>query len=171
MRLHLGSVNMLLWFAGLSFIIVATVFASPAIDYRLIIIGSLVPVIEMVLEGPWVLHSLLAPVLVMAFVMIAFQGKRLKQRKWLGIPIGMFLYLFLDRAWTKADLFWWPLSGFQINKADAPTWEDPALLVLMEVAGLLAAIYGVIKYKIYEKENMKLFFKTGRIQRQMMQGK
>tara|TARA_A100001037_G_scaffold278223_1_gene278995 strand:- start:791 stop:1114 length:324 start_codon:yes stop_codon:yes gene_type:complete len=107
----------------------------------------------------------------MAFVMMAFQGKRLKQRKWLGIPIGMFLYLFLDRAWTKADLFWWPLSGFQINKADAPTWEDPAILVLMEVTGLLAAIYGVAKYKIHEKENMKLFLRTGRIQRQMMQGK
>ena len=124
----------------------------------------------MVLEGPWVLHSLLAPVLVMGFVMIAFQGKRLKQRKWLGIPIGMFLYLFLDRAWTKAGLFWWPLSGFQIDKANAPTWEQPVVLVVMEATGLLAASYGVRKYKIYEKENMKLFLRTGRIQRQMMQG-
>ena len=162
MRLHLGSLIMLLWFAGLSFIIVATVFACPAIDYRLVVIGSLVPVIEMVLEGPWVLHSLLAPVVVMGFVMIAFQGKRLKQRKWLGIPIGMFLYLFLDRAWT--------LSGFQIDKANAPTREQPVVLVVMEATGLLAASYGVRKYKIYEKENMKLFLRTGRIQRQMMQG-
>ena len=170
MRLHLGSLIMLLWFAGLSFIIVATVFASPAIDYRLVMIGSLVPVVEMFLEGPWMLHSLLAPVLVMGFVMIAFQGKRLKQRKWLGVPIGMFLYLFLDRAWTKANLFWWPLFGFQIEKADTPTWEEPAILILMEIAGLLVVGFGVAKYKIYEKENMKLFLKTGRIQRQMMRG-
>ncbi len=170
MRLHLGSLIMLLWFAGLSFVIVATVFASPAIDYRLIVTGSLVPMLEMLLEGPWVLHSLVSPVLVMVFVMVAFQGKRLKQRKWLGIPIGMFLYLFLDRAWMNADLFWWPVSGFQIDKSDAPTWEEPVLLIFMEVAGLLAAIYGVAKYRIYEKENMKLFLRTGRIQRQMMQG-
>ena len=40
----------------------------------------------------------------------------------------------------------------------------------MEATGLLAASYGVRKYKIYEKENMKLFLRTGRIQRQMMQG-
>ena len=69
-----------------------------------------------------------------------------------------------------SDLFWWPLTGFQIDKANAPTWEQPVVLVVMEATGLLAASYGFRKYKIYEKENMKLFLRTGRIQRQMMQG-
>ena len=54
---------MFLWFIGLAFVIVASVFASPVIDYRLIIAGSIIPTIEMILDGPWVLHSLAAPVL------------------------------------------------------------------------------------------------------------
>ena len=67
----------------------------------------------------------------MAFVMIAFRVNA-KQRKWLGIPIGMFLYLFLDRAGRKPIYSGGHYPDFQINKADAPTWEDPAILVLME---------------------------------------
>ena len=168
MRLHFGSITMLLWFAGLSFIIVASVFASPAIDYRLVILGSVIPVVEMIFRGPWILHSLLAPVLVMGLVMIVFWGKRLKQRRWLGLPIGMFIYLFLDRAWVKVSLFWWPLSGLQVETADTPSWEGPVLIVLMEVVGAFAAIYGIMKYKIHKKENLRLFIKSGRIQRHNM---
>ena len=82
---------MVLWFIGLAFIIVASVFESPLIDYRLIIVGSTIPVLEMIFSGPWILHSLAAPVTVMAFVMLIFMGKRLRQRRWLGLPIGMFL--------------------------------------------------------------------------------
>ena len=168
MRLHFGSITMLLWFAGLSFVIVASVFASPAIDYRLVILGSVIPVVEMFFGGPWILHSLLAPVLIMGSVMIVFRGKRLKQRKWLGLPIGMFIYLFLDRAWAKVNLFWWPISGLEIKTGDTPTWEDPVLIILMEVVGAAAGIYGILKYKIHKKDNLRLFTKSGQIQRQIM---
>ena len=171
MRLHSGSLAMFFWFAGLSFIIVATVFASPAIDYRLVILGSVLPVTEMFFGGPWILHSLIAPVVAMGIVMMAFLGKRLKQRKWLGIPIGMFLYLFLDRAWTKASLFWWPLYGFEVKKVDLPTWENPILIAVLELIGVIAGVYGIVRYKIYQKQNKQLFLKKGRIQRQVMRSR
>lgn len=160
---------MFLWFIGLAFVIVASVFASPIIDYRLIIAGSTIPIIEMTLDGPWVLHSLAAPVAAMAIVMTIFMGQRLRQRKWLGLPIGMFLYLFLDRAWTKTSLFWWPISGTTLKKSELPTWESPITLVLMELVGTIAIIYCIRKYKLTDRENRKLFFRKGHIQRSVME--
>ena len=161
---------MFLWFVGFAFIIVVSVFASPLIDYRLVIAGATLPILEMILEGPWVLHSLAAPVVTMCLIMLLFTGKRLRQRKWLGLPIGMFLYLFLDRAWTKTTLFWWPVSGTQISKSELPTWESPLALALMEIAGLIVIVYSVAKYKLYEKENRELFLRTGHIRRETMKG-
>ena len=66
---------MFLWFAGLAFVIVASVFASPLIDYRLVVLGATMPVIEMIFNGPWVMHSLAAPVALMILVMLVFSGK------------------------------------------------------------------------------------------------
>ncbi len=66
---------MFFWFIGCSVLIVAWVFASPAIDYRLVALGSVLPIIELVLGGPWLLHTLLAPVAVMTLVMIVLAGQ------------------------------------------------------------------------------------------------
>ena len=43
---------MILWFAGVSFVFVWWVFRSPALDYRLVMLGSVLPVGEAVLGEP-----------------------------------------------------------------------------------------------------------------------
>ena len=162
---------MFFWFAGLSFLIVAKVFVSPVVDYRLVIFGSVLPTLEMYIGGPWVLHSLTSPVLLMAIVMVVFAGKRLRQRKWLGLPIGMFLYLVLDRAWTRTDMFWWPLSGIDIQNTNTPDWESVPILILMEIIGLAAIAYSVRTYKLFGKAERSLFFTKGHIKRANMNQK
>ncbi len=159
---------MFLWFAGLSFLIVAKVFVSPVIDYRLVILGAVLPTIEMFIGGPWILHTLVSPVTLMAIVMLAFMGKRLRQRKWLGLPIGMFFYLVLDRAWTRTSMFWWPISGFDIQNMGTPEWETVPILVLMEVIGLSAIAYSVKTYKLFGKDERTLFITKGHIKRTNM---
>lgn len=159
---------MLLWFAGMSFLLVAWVFASPAIDYRLVIAGSVLPVAEMVLGGPWVLHTLLAPVAVMTLVMLIFRGRRLVQRKWLGIAIGLFVYLVLDGAWARTTLFWWPLFGVEADAGDIPTWEAVPVLVLMEVAGAGALAWMIRRYRLLEPAERELFRREGRLSRALM---
>lgn len=159
---------MLFWFAGLTFIGVAWIFASPAIDYRLVLAGSVLPVIEMIAGGPWVLHSLLAPVAAMTLVMVVFQGKRLVQRKWLGIPIGMFMYLVLDGAWARTTLFWWPLFGFSADDGDIPTWESPAVLIVMEIVGVLALVWSARRYRLTNEAERRLFLSKGRLSRALM---
>ena len=54
---------MLLWFAGLSFVMVWNVFRDPAIDYRLVMVGALLPdVVDAPFGGPRVMHSVTAAV-------------------------------------------------------------------------------------------------------------
>ena len=102
---------MVFWFAGLSFAAVLIVFSSPALDYRLVMAGAVLPTGEGLIGGPWVLHTLLAPVSVLAVVMLLTQNKRLVRRQWLGLPIGLFMHLVLDGSWSGAELFWWPFLG------------------------------------------------------------
>lgn len=159
---------MLFWFAGLSFVLVAWVFASPAIDYRLVVLGSVLPVVEMLAGGPWALHTLLAPVAVMTLIMVVFAGKRLVQRRWLGLPIGMFMYLVLDGAWARTELFWWPAFGVRVDGDDLPNWESPGLLVVMELIGIVALGYGVRRYRLTEPAARALMVRSGRLTREAM---
>ena len=159
---------MLLWFAGLTFVTVAWVFASPAIDYRLVMAGAVLPVVEMIIGGPWALHTLLAPVAVMTLVMLIFRGKRLVQRKGLGLSIGLFFYLVFDGAWARTTLFWWPLFGGTADAGDIPGWEAPAVLVLMELVGLAALVWAARRYDLLDPERRQLFIREGRLDRRIM---
>lgn len=114
---------MFFWYLGLSWVAVWSVFRSPALDYRLVMAGAVLPVGELpVGTGP--LHTLLAPVVALLVVMLATQGKRLVRRRWLGLPIGMFVHLVLDGAVARPELFWWPLGGGgRVWEAAARTWR------------------------------------------------
>ena len=72
---------MFFWFAGVSIVFVWFVFRSPALDYRLVIAGSLLPVGEILLGGPRILHTLIACVVVLGVVMLATQKRRLVRRR------------------------------------------------------------------------------------------
>ena len=49
---------MFLWFAGLSLVLVTIVFSSPALDYRMVMLGSVLPLLDGVTGGAWVLHTM-----------------------------------------------------------------------------------------------------------------
>lgn len=159
---------MVFWFAGLSFLLVAWVFASPAIDYRLVIGASLLPVVELVIGGPWPLHTLAAPVLVMVLVMVIFRGQRLAQRRWLGISIGLFMHLVLDGSWARTTLFWWPLFGTSVDGGDVPTWPAPAALVVMELVGLIALVWAARRYRLDQPAERARFLRDGQLSRAAM---
>lgn len=157
-----------LWFAGLAFVGVALVFSSPAIDYRLIMLGAVVPVVEWG-WGPWVLHTLVASVALMALVMIVWRGRRLSQRKWLALPIGLFCHLVLDGTWADKELFWWPLFGAEFAPTGPPEVGRPILvLVLMELVGLAAIVWAIRQYDLSERDRRAVFFRTGRLDRTLV---
>src|SRR5690606_15569880 len=63
-----------LWFVGPSILAVWAVFGSPAADYRLVALGSLVPLLEVPFGEPRALHSLTGAAAVLVLVMLGARG-------------------------------------------------------------------------------------------------
>jgi LexA-binding, inner membrane-associated putative hydrolase len=131
---------MLLWFAGLSVLMVWQVFHDPRIDYRLVVAGALLPdVVDGALGGARVLHSLSFSAVLLLAVMAATRGRRVVRRRLLAVPIGTFLHLVLDGMWARTEVFWWPFTGWSFGDAPLPSFDrSPVLVVAMEVAGVVA---------------------------------
>lgn len=159
---------MFLWFLALSFVLVALVFDSPALDYRMVMLGSVLPVVELLAGGPWALHTLLAPLVVLVAVMAATRGRRLARRRWLGLPIGLFLYLVLDGAWLRTDLFWWPVFGVDVAGGDLPEPKPLAALIALEFIGVVVGAWAFRRYGLADRERLRLFCTQGRLDRSRM---
>jgi hypothetical protein len=159
---------MFLWFAGLSLVLVTIVFSSPALDYRVVMLGSVLPLLDAVTGGAWVLHTLLASVVALAVVMLATRGRRLVRRRWLGIPIGMFVHLVLDGVWTSTHLFWWPAFGAGFAGKSLPETARGGLVVLMELAGLTVLVWGARRFGLFAPEARRRFVRTGQLPREVV---
>lgn len=159
---------MFLWFLGLSFALVLMVFDSPLLDYRLVMLGSVVPWLDHLWAPPWLLHSVLFPVLVMGAVMVGFRGQRLRQRRWLGLAIGMFMHLLLAATFTSGELFWWPVLGFDVGDA-APRRPGLGLAIVLEVVGGLVLLWLVRRLGLTVAADRDRFVRTGHINRAALQ--
>ena len=147
---------MFLWFVAFALVVTWLVFHDPAMDYRLLIAGALLP--DMLL---WVGHSLLAPVAALVVVMLVTRGHRHSRRRWLALPIGMFLHLVADGVWTDAGILWSPFS-------DSPLpWFDhaPVVIVLEELAGLVALVWFIARFRLTDPDVRANFVRTGRLPR------
>ncbi len=160
---------MLIWFLALTPILVAEVFRSPMIDYRLVMVGAVLPLGELLLGGPNVLHTLVGSVGLLTLVMVGTQGRRLLRRRILGVPIGMMVHLVLDGSWTNKELFWWPAFGAEFGSGTLPEFDRPlAVTVLMELVGLAAAVWGWRRYELADPENLARFRSTGQLSREVL---
>jgi hypothetical protein len=160
---------MVLWFAGVSFVVVWFVFRSPALDYRLVMLGSVLPLGEVVLGGPRVLHTLLAAVALLAVIMLATQRRRLVRRRWIGLPIGMLMHLVLDGVWTRTEVFWWPVFGLDFGPGGLPELDRPiAVIVLLEIVGLGCLVWAWSAFGFRDPEARRLFYRTGHLSRDLV---
>jgi membrane-bound metal-dependent hydrolase YbcI (DUF457 family) len=154
----------LLWYVGMSVLLVANVFRSVGVDYRLVAVGSLLPLLVDLPFGERAFgHTLLFPVALLVVVMLATIGRpRLLRRRLLCLPIGVFAGLVLSGAFTQGDTFFWPLFG-----TDFP--GDPLLpewwvVVLEELVGLVACWWVVGQFDLYLPGPRAEFLHTGRLQ-------
>jgi membrane-bound metal-dependent hydrolase YbcI (DUF457 family) len=126
----------LIWFVVLATLIVAIVFRSPAIDYRTVAIGAVLPWLDAALGGPRLLHSVVGAVAILCVIMLATQKRRVLRRRLLGIPIGLFCHLVLDGSFTDAHAFWWPLLGRGFASGQIPELRHLGLSIVLEIAGV-----------------------------------
>lgn len=158
---------MLLWFVATAVCAVYFVFDSPAVDYRFVAAGGVLPLIEAVTGAPLVLHTLLGSVAGMTIVMAATRGRRILRRQLLGIPIGTFIFLVASTSWTRTELFWWPVAGLDgIAAPPLPEYDHPvAIMVLLELAGITMLVWMVRRLHLMRPQNRAELLRTGRLPR------
>lgn len=152
---------MLLWFLGTGLLTVWFVFTDPRFDYRLLLVGVLVPDVIDVPSGDtrWA-HSLTVTVGVMVFVMLVTAGRKPIRRLLLGLPIGMLLHLVWDGAFSATKVFWWPFSG-SWGKTRVPSLERGWLNVALELAGAAMLWWAWKRFKLAEPERRRQFIRCG----------
>lgn len=160
---------MLLWFVGPAVAIVWLVFRSPAVDNRVVALGAVLPLLEVVLGGPRVLHTLLGAVAALVLVMGATSGRRLVRRRWLGVPIGLFLHLALDGTITRSDLFWWPAFGTTFPGGPLPELDRaPVVIVVLELVGALVCWWCWRTFGLDDPERRRAMLRTGQVDRSLL---
>ena len=156
---------MLIWYLATAVAGVWAVFDSPALDYRFVMVGSVLPVAEVVLGRPGPLHSLVTAVVVLGAVMLATQGRRLLRRQLLGVPIGLFAHLVFSGSWADTDAFWWPLTGFALSDAQPPELARGAFTLVLEVAGITLGLWWMRRVGLDDAAARSEFRRTGRLPR------
>lgn len=160
---------MILWFVGPAVAIVWMVFRSPMADHRMVAVGALLPLVEALTGGPRVLHTLLGAVGALGLVMAVTRGRRLVRRRWLGIPIGLFLHLVLDGAFTRAELFWWPFLGLDLGGGGLPELDRPLVVILLlEALGAAACWWCYQAFGLSDPARRTRFWRTGQIDRALL---
>lgn len=160
---------MLLWFAGCSLVGVWQVFRDPAIDYRLVVAGALLPdAVDVFWGGPRYVHTLAFGVAILTAVMLGTRGRRGLRRRLLALPIGLFLHLVLDAMWARTQVFWWPAFGLALPGHGLPSLSrPPAVLVIQELVGAAALAWWWGRFRLSEIERRRRFFSTGRLSRDL----
>jgi hypothetical protein len=160
---------MLFWYLGVSVAFVWNVFRSPALDYRLVMLGSVLPLLEAVLGGPKLLHTLAFAVVLLGVVMLCTQHHRLLRRRLISLPIGLMVALVLDGSWTAKVVFWWPFFGFGFPQGGLPELHRGlAVLVVLEVIGIAASVWCWQAFGWSDPANRRLFLRTGHLNRDVL---
>jgi hypothetical protein len=158
---------MFFWYVGLSVVIVLVVFQSAGIDYRLVAVGSLLPLaVDLPARRLWFGHTLIASVALLVLVMLLTIGRpRLLRRRLLCLPIGAFCGLALSAAWTNTEVFWWPFTGTTLP--DAALLPAPGIVVLEELAGLAAIAWVAYRCRLTEPARREELLQSGRLRETM----
>ena len=128
---------MLLWFVGTSIAAVWFVFRDPQFNFRLVVVGALIPdIIDGIGGGAGPMHSVVTVIALLAIVMLITTGRRPVRKPLLAVIIGLFVHLVFDGAFTNTSMFWWPLGGFATYEQALPSIERGWINVGLELVGV-----------------------------------
>jgi inner membrane protein len=167
---------MLLWHLGCAALIVYVTLGRRRIDYRMILIGALLPdIVDGVLgifwfEGPagrWIAHSLLAAIVVTVAIIVGFGDER--RQSLFGLGVGWLLHLVADGMWRAPQTFLWPAFGteFSTSPREPYSWDlfiDPLAHLSTwggELIGLAVLVWFWVAFRLGENDRLRTFLSDG----------
>ena len=157
---------MLFWFIATSVWSVWFVFRDPKFDYRLVAIAALAPDLIDGLRGAvGPMHSVVTSIAVLFAIMIATAGRKPSRQRLLAIPIGMFIHLIFDGAFSNTKTFWWPLTGISLSENSLPSVERGLLNLPLEIVGIIGCVVAWRYFSLADKFRRTNFLKTGSLHR------
>lgn len=154
---------MFFWFIGTAIVAVAVVFRDPRFDYRLLIVGSVLPIADGLFGGARALHSVTFSVALLAVLMLATSGRKPIRKMLLGLPIGMILHLVFDGAWNDTETFWWPFFGLSFDDAPLPELDRGWWSLPLEAIGIAICVWLWRHNGLADRERRSAFFRDGRL--------
>jgi len=151
------------WFFATSVITIGYVFRDPSFDNRLLMVGSVLPIVDALFGGARALHSITVSIALLAVIMIVTKRGSGRRRTLLGLPIGMFLHLVFDAAWNDTDTFWWPFTGLSFDDAGFPIVERGVVSIVLEVIGVAGCVWLFRKNRLADPGRRRQFFADGRL--------
>lgn len=155
---------MILWQVSTAVAAVSFVFRDPRFDYRWLAIGSVLPLLDAVTGGKWLMHTLAFSVVVVIVVMLSTIGRRRVRRTLLGLPIGALLYLVFSGAWNDAETLWWPATGWGLGNRQLPLVERGApLTVALEAIGAVLVVWGWRLAGLADRDRRRRLLRDGNL--------
>lgn len=171
---------MLFWHVGGALFLGRWVFRDPSMDLRVLVLGAVLPdLIDKPIgsvfftsyfgTGRIYAHTLLFAVAVLFGVMAVTRRGSAARKRWMALPIGVFLHLLLDMPLDSATL-WWPALGLEF-----PSFAKGALVdlvayllrspwvVAQELLGLGYLIGLYRKHRLGEPERRRELVDTGHL--------
>ena len=155
---------MLFWFVGTAVVTVWFVFRDPLFDYRLLVVGSVLPsALDALFGGARLMHTLVFSVVLLIVLMLATPARSQIRRTLLALPIGTLLGLVFTGAWLDAQVFWWPFLGSSFEDAPHPIASRGWWNVLLELIGLGLCWWVAARAELRDRDRRQLFRQTGRL--------
>jgi hypothetical protein len=155
---------MFLWFLGTAVVTIWFVFRDPRFDYRLLLVGAVLPAIaDAPFGGARWFHSVTVTVVLLGVLMLATAGRKPIRRTLLGLPVGMLLHLVFTGAWTDTRVFWWPFTGLGFDDATHPVWARGWWNLPLELIGAALCWWVVRTAELADPERRRWFYRTGQL--------
>lgn len=169
---------MLLWHLGVTAAIVLVALGRRRIDYRVVLLGSILPDLidkpvgriffEQQFENSRIFgHTLLFPLALVLAITLALRGEA--ARRWFVLPIAVALHLALDGMWDEPITLFWPLFGAEFPRVPVDGYWLQVLLAPLEhpaeaakeLLGLGCLAYLGYAFDLHRAGPRREFLRTG----------
>jgi inner membrane protein len=164
----------------IAFVFIVFYFFKGNVDYRFVIVGSILPdiidkplgqiIFYSVFQNGRIISHTLFFVAVLTLIGI-YVERRYRSTAVEFLALGALIHLVLDQMWNTPQTLFWPLLGWAFPTVDLENYSGFIVnelttrpdVYLPEILGFLIVVAFTIYFQLYKPTNLKNFIKNGTI--------